>query len=237
MTEAAVLAAATTAPTRRERPPFGRFVTFEGGEGAGKSSQVAHLAERLRGRGLEVVLTREPGGSPGAECVRHVLLAGAGEVFGPLAEACLFAAARADHVDATIRPALLRGAWVVCDRFYDSARVYQGGGGVDAGTLRLLEDVAVDEIRPDLTVLLDVPAEIGLTRAGARRGSGGADRFEKEDVSVHEARRRAFLDLAAAEPDRFVVIDATDPPSVVAAHIWHAVTQRLGVPSPTHEAE
>lgn len=214
----------------------GRFVTFEGGEGAGKSSQVAHLAERLRGRGLEVVVTREPGGSPGAECVRHVLLAGAGEVFGPLAEACLFAAARADHVDATIRPALRRGAWVVCDRFYDSARVYQGGSGVDPAMLRLLEDVAVDEVRPDLTVLLDVPVEVGLARAGARRGDSDADRFEREDAAIHEARRRAFLDLAAAEPDRFVVVDATEPPSVVAARIWRAVGERLGVPA-LREAE
>lgn len=230
---AAPIASATTSPRPTRK---GRFVTFEGGEGAGKSSQVAHLAERLRGRGLGVVVTREPGGSPGAECVRHVLLAGAGEVFGPLAEACLFAAARADHVDVTIRPALKRGAWVVCDRFYDSARVYQGGGGVDPEMLRLLEDVAVDEVRPDLTVLLDVPVEVGLARAGLRRGESDADRFEREDPAVHEARRRAFLDLAAAEPERFVVVDATAPPSVVAAQIWHAVTERLGVPQ-LREAE
>ena len=230
MTGDATTTARSTRPIAR-----GRFVTFEGGEGAGKSSQVAHLAEKLRGRGLDVVLTREPGGSAGAECVRHVLLTGVGEVFGPLAEACLFAAARADHVDRTIRPALERGAWVVCDRFYDSARVYQGGG-VDAATLRLLEDVAVEEVRPDLTLLLDVPASVGLGRAGARRGTGGADRFEKEDEAVHEARRRAFLDLAAAEPQRFFVVDATEPPSVVAARIWHAVGERLGVP-PAPEAE
>lgn len=236
MTEVSDLEPIAPSPTATSGAPRGRFVTFEGGEGAGKSSQVAHLAERLRGRGLEVVVTREPGGSPGAECVRHVLLAGAGEVFGPLAEACLFAAARADHVDATIRPALRRKAWVVCDRFYDSARVYQGGGGVDPAMLRLLEEIAVDEVRPDLTVLLDVPVEVGLARAGLRRGEGDADRFEREDAAIHEARRRAFLDLAAAEPDRFVVIDATQPPSVVAAQIWHAVTERLGVP-PMREAE
>ncbi len=219
------------------RPPGrGRFVTFEGGEGAGKSSQIAHLAERLRGRGIDVVTTREPGGSRGAECVRHVLLSGAAEVFGPLAEACLFAAARADHVDRTIRPALARGAWVLSDRFYDSSRVYQGDGGVGPEMLRLLEEVAVEEVRPDLTLLLDVPADIGLARAGARRGVGDADRFEKEDVDVHERRRRAFLDLAAREPWRFAVIDATATPPEVAAAIWRAVANRLGLPA-AREAE
>ncbi|NLH79506.1 MAG: dTMP kinase [Phyllobacteriaceae bacterium] len=223
-----------TAPQAREAsgpPARGRFVTFEGGEGAGKSSQIAHLAERLRGRGLDVVVTREPGGSPGAECIRHVLLTGAAEVFGPLAEACLFAAARADHVDLTIRPALARGAWVLSDRFYDSSRVYQGDGGVAPQTLRLLEEVAVDEVRPDLTLLLDVPAEIGLARAGSRRGGGDADRFEKEDVGVHERRRRAFLAIAAEEPWRFAVIDATAAPAEVAETIWRTVGHRLGLPA------
>lgn len=214
-------------------PPRGRFVTFEGGEGAGKSSQIAHLAERLRGRGLDVVVTREPGGSPGAECVRHVLLTGAAEAFGPLAEACLFAAARADHVDRTIRPGLARGAWVLSDRFYDSSRVYQGDGGVAPDMLRLLEAVAVEEVRPDLTLLLDVPAEIGLARAGSRRGLGEADRFEKEDVAVHEGRRRAFLELAAQEPHRFTVIDATAAPTEVSEAIWRAVGNRLGLPAAT----
>lgn len=214
----------------------GRFVTFEGGEGAGKSTQIAQLAARLRGRGLDVVETREPGGSPGAECVRHVLLAGAGEVFGPFAEACLFAAARADHVDRVIRPALRRGAWVVCDRFYDSARVYQGDGGVAPETLRLLEDVAVGEVHPDLTVLLDIPPEIGLARAGARRGNAAIDRFERDDLAVHQRRRRAFLDLAKAEPRRFAVVDAAEEPTAVAAAIWRAIENRLGVPT-VREAE
>lgn len=208
--------------------PRGRFVTFEGGEGAGKSSQVTRLAEHLRGRGLDVVVTREPGGSPGAECVRHVLLEGAAEAFGPLAEACLFAAARADHVDRTIRPALDAGRWVISDRFYDSTRVYQGGG-VAPEMVRLLEQVAVDGTRPDLTILLDVPAEIGLARAGARRGEGVADRFEKEDLAIHERRRLAFLKLAHEEPERFVVVDATDDPGTVAEAIWFAVETRLGL--------
>jgi dTMP kinase len=214
----------------RADPARGRFVTFEGGEGAGKSSQITTLAERLRGRGLEVVQTREPGGSPGAECVRHVLLGGAGEIFGPVAEACLFAAARADHVDRTIRPALRDGAWVLCDRFYDSSRVYQGGAGVKPEILRLLEDIAVDDVRPDLTILLDVPAEIGLARAGARRGNAAADRFEREGVEIHEGRRNAFLELARAEPARFVVVDATDVPPAVASAVWQAVVERLGPP-------
>lgn len=214
--------------TRGDGGDRGRFVTFEGGEGAGKSSQIGHLAERLRGIGHEVVVTREPGGSPGAECVRHALLSGAAEAFGPLAEACLFAAARADHVDQTIRPALEAGRWVLSDRFHDSSRVYQGlAGGVGKETLALLEEIAVDGVRPDLTLLLDVPAEIGLARANARRGAAVADRFEREDVGIHERRRLAFLSLARAEPERFVVVDATDDPATVAEAIWLAVRQRL----------
>ena len=209
----------------------GRFLTFEGGEGAGKSSRIGELAERLRRRGHEVVVTREPGGSVGAEVVRHVLLSGAAEAFGPLAEAILFAAARADHVDQTIRPALARGAWVLCDRFYDSARVYQGAtGDVPVDRLSALEEIAVEDVRPDLTILLDVPVEIGLARAAARRGTETADRFEKEDVEVHERRRRAFLALARGEPRRFVVVDASRDPATVADAVWYGVCSRLGLP-------
>ncbi len=216
--------------TPAQRPP-GRFLTFEGGEGAGKSSRVAELAERLRRRGVEVVVTREPGGSPGAEVVRHVLLSGGAEAFGPLAEAILFAAARADHVDQTIRPALTRGAWVISDRFYDSTRVYQGAtGDVPGDTVAALEEIAVDDVRPDLTILLDVPVEIGMARAAARRGADVADRFEKEEKNVHESRRRAFLALARAEPKRFVVIDATRDPATVADAVWYGVCSRLGLP-------
>ena len=210
--------------------PAGRFITFEGGEGAGKSSRVAELADRLRRRGYEVVVTREPGGSPGAEVVRHVLLSGAAEAFGPLAEAILFAAARADHVDQTIRPALARGAWVISDRFSDSTRVYQGAtGDVPAETIAALEEIAVDDVRPDLTILLDVPVEVGMARAAARRGAADADRFEKEEMKVHESRRRAFLALARAEPKRFVVIDAGGDPETVAGAVWYGVCSRLGL--------
>jgi len=222
-------------PAKTEPPPQavtpGRFVTFEGGEGAGKSSRVKELAEHLRRRGLEVVVTREPGGSPGAEAVRHALLSGAAEAFGPLAEAILFAAARADHVDQTIRPSLARGAWVISDRFADSTRVYQGTtGDVPPETVAALEEIAVDGVRPDLTVLLDVPVEIGLARAAARRGTGVADRFEKEGAEIHERRRRAFLALARAEPKRFVVVDATRDPATVADAVWYGVCSRLGLP-------
>lgn len=221
----------SAAATARNGGTRGRFLTFEGGEGAGKSSRVAELAERLRRRGFEVVVTREPGGSAGAEAVRHALLSGAAEAFGPLAEALLFAAARADHVDQTIRPALERGAWVICDRFTDSTRVYQGAtGDVPAEDLAALEEIAVGDVRPDLTLLLDVPVEIGLARATARRGAETADRFEKEGAEVHERRRRAFLALARAEPKRFVVIDAAQDPATVADAVWYGVCSRLGLP-------
>lgn len=207
----------------RER---GRFITLEGGEGAGKSTQAQRLAERLRRAGLGVVVTREPGGSPGAEALRHVLLSGAVEAMGHEAEAILFAAARADHVDQTIRPALERGDWVVCDRFADSTRVYQAD--VAESLIDALEQVALDGVRPDLTLVLDLPAEKGLARASARRGEAAADRFEKDDLALHEARRSAFLALAGREPGRFVVIDAGRDPDGVADAVWYAVSSRLG---------
>lgn len=231
MTPPAAASPDAAASGRPGRGEHGRFVTFEGGEGAGKSTRVADVAERLRRRGHEVVVTREPGGSPGAEAVRHALLTGAAEAFGPLAEALLFAAARADHVDQTIRPALDRGAWVLCDRFADSTRVYQGAtGNVPAEQLAALEEIAVDGVRPDLTILLDVPVEIGLARAAARRGDGAVDRFEKDGVDIHERRRRAFLALARAEPKRFVVVDASQDPATVADAVWYGLCSRLGLP-------
>ena len=212
------------------RSPVGRFITFEGGEGAGKSTQVKRLAERLRAGGMSVVVTREPGGSAGAEVVRHVILSGAAEALGPEAEAMLFAAARADHVDETIRPALAAGQWVISDRFADSTRVYQGATGrVPTALIDELERVALDGVAPDLTILLDLPAEVGLKRAAARRGSADADRFEKEDVAMHAARRDAFLAIARAEPRRFAVVDASHDPDMVAEDVWHAVSARLGL--------
>ncbi len=199
----------------------GIFITFEGGEGAGKSTQIERLARKLAAKKYDVVVTREPGGSPGAEAVRQVLLSGAAESFGPEMEALLFAAARSDHVEQLIKPAIARGAIVLCDRFIDSSRVYQGATGqLDATYMGAIERIAVDGIMPDLTFILDIPAAKGLARAGARRGSdAAADRFEKEDTAVHEARRQAFLAIAKAEPDRCKVIDADRPQDEIAAGI------------------
>ena len=206
----------------------GKFITFEGGEGSGKSTHTALLAERLRSRGLDVVLTREPGGSPGAEIIRHIILSGIAKPLGTETETILFAAARDDHVNATILPALQAGKWVVCDRFIDSTRVYQGAlGKVDMKLIRGLERVTVGQAMPDLTILIDVPANIGLARAKTRRGAGTADRFEAESVEFHESLRLAFLDVARQEPKRFAVIDGRPPRDVVAERIWEAVEQRL----------
>lgn len=206
----------------------GRFVTFEGGEGAGKSTQIRLLAERLRSQGLDVVLTREPGGSPLAEKLRTLLLSGAVADKGPLAEAILFSAARADHVDRLIRPALAAGRWVLSDRFADSTRVYQGAvGAVPMGQVAALERLALNGLSPDLTLVLDLPAATGLARANARRGADSADRFERDDLAIHEARRRGFLALAKAEPLRIAVIDADAAPEMVAARIWAEVERRL----------
>lgn len=203
-------------------------MTFEGGEGAGKSTQILRLAEALRADGLDVLVTREPGGSPGAEAVRHVLLSGAAETFGPAMEAILFAAARSDHVEQVIRPAVEKGRVVLCDRFLDSSRVYQGvTGNLDAGFMRALEAVAINGMMPDLTVILDLDPALGLARAAERRGGETADRFEKETLDIHERRRQAFLDIAKREPERCVVVDASAPAGKVAADIEQAVRARL----------
>ena len=206
----------------------GKFITFEGGEGTGKSTQAAMLGARLESYGLAVQLTREPGGSPGAEIIRHVLLTGAAKPLGADVEAMLFAAARDDHVQYTILPALRSGKWVVCDRFADSTRVYQGIlGQVDQKLINVLERVSVGELAPDLTVILDLPVQVGLERAKLRRGSAQADRFEGEGADFHEKLREAYLAIAAREPDRCVVIDAIASKDVVADAIWQAVQSRL----------
>jgi len=206
----------------------GRFITFEGGEGTGKSTHAALLAQRLRGLGLGVVLTREPGGSPGAEIIRHVILSGAARPFVPHAEAILFAAARDDHIRNTIMPALTRGRWVISDRFSDSTRVYQGAlGRLDPKLISGLERVTVGDLKPDITFILDVPAELGLTRARKRRGDANADRFESESLEFHEKLREAFRMLALGEPKRCVLIDATEDRSAVAEKIWKVVSERL----------
>ncbi|BCP53532.1 thymidylate kinase [Kaistia sp. 32K] len=207
----------------------GHFITFEGGEGSGKSTQIRRLADRLRGRGHDVVVTREPGGTDLAEAIRSFILSGAAEPLGPEAETMLFAAARADHVERVIRPALQRGDWVLCDRFIDSTRAYQGSDGVDASLLDSLEKIAVGEARPDLTLILDLPVEIGLDRAQRRRSGeeGPADRFERETIERHQRRRDLFLAIAAREPERCVVIDANQSLEQVEDAIWHSVRQRL----------
>ncbi|HVY57712.1 MAG TPA: dTMP kinase [Xanthobacteraceae bacterium] len=206
----------------------GRFITLEGGEGTGKSTQAAMLVRRLKSLGLDAVQTREPGGSPGAEAIRHVLLAGGAEPLGPDAEALLFAAARDDHIRQTIRPALDRGAWVVCDRFADSTRVYQGAlGNVDPRLIRALERVVLDGLKPDLTFILDLPPSVGLARAAKRRGRGSADRFETEAPSFHEKLREAYRELARLEPDRCVLIDARAGKDKVAEQIWSVTVDRL----------
>jgi dTMP kinase len=206
----------------------GKFITFEGGEGTGKSTQAKLLAERLSVLGLTVKLTREPGGSPGAEIIRHVILSGAAKPLGAEAEAMLFAAAREDHLTQTIRPALARGEWVVCDRFADSTRVYQGVlGHVDQRLIKRLEKITVGDTRPDLTLVLDVPAEAGLARAEARRGSKHSDRFESENLDFHNRLRDAYRQLAINEPDRCVLIDASEALDRVTEKVWAAVNRKL----------
>lgn len=206
----------------------GHFITFEGGEGAGKSTQVSMLADRLKAFGISVLVTREPGGSPGAEAIRHVLLSGVAKTLGAEAEAMLFAAAREDHVINTIAPALARGQWVICDRFADSTRVYQGGlGQVDARMIRRLEKLTIGDTRPELTIILDLPAEEGLARANARRGTAKADRFESETLEFHQKLRDAYRQLAAEEPDRCVLIDAGGSREAVGKAVWDVVNRRF----------
>jgi dTMP kinase len=206
----------------------GRFISFEGGEGSGKSTQIKILAERLAGVKLHTLVTREPGGSPGAEIIRHLVLSGMGKLLGPEAETLLFAAARDDHARTVIEPALKQGTWVLSDRFSDSTRVYQGTlGQVAPELLNAMQRVTIGDLKPDLTVILDVPVEIGLKRAAARRGNAVADRFESEDVSFHQKLRDAYRQIAQDEPARCVLIDATDEPAKVAANVWSALRERF----------
>jgi dTMP kinase len=186
------------------------------------------LALRLEALGLAVQLTREPGGSPGAEIIRHVLLSGAAKPLGPDVEAMLFAAARDDHVQCTIQPALRSGKWVICDRFADSTRVYQGIlGQVDQRLIKGLERVSIGDLAPDLTVILDVPVAMGLERIRQRRGASAPDRFEAENLEFHQKLREAYRAIAAEEPQRCVFIDASGAKEDVAKEVWDAVKSRL----------
>jgi dTMP kinase len=206
----------------------GKFISFEGGEGSGKSTQIKLLADRLAAAKLRAIVTREPGGSPGAEIIRHLVLSGMGKLLGPDAETLLFAAARDDHVRTVIQPALSQGTWVLCDRFSDSTRAYQGRlGQVEPGVLNAMQRVTIGDLKPDLTIILDVPVEIGLKRAATRRGAGAPDRFESEDIKFHQDLRDAYRQIAAEDPDRCVLIDATPNPDVVAAQVWAALRDHL----------
>ena len=211
----------------------GKFITFEGGEGSGKSTQARLLAEHLKARGVDAVLTREPGGSPFAERVRALLLDPAVPPHAPLSEALLFYAARADHLNKTIRPALAAGSWVICDRFSDSTRVYQSiVGGVDPTVIEALDGLLVAPTSPDLTFILDVPAATGLMRANRRRHAGqpeGAepDPYEKRDLAFHERLRAGYLAVAKAEPQRCLLIDGAAPSDAIAHEVWAHAASRL----------
>lgn len=218
-------------PTPRHAPPRGVFITLEGGEGAGKTTQIARLAETLEARGVTTLRVREPGGAPGAEAIRALLLqrpTDGGVDWPPMSEALLFYAARVELWVKVIAPALAAGHWVIADRFADSTIAYQGAaGGLGAERIAALHALALPEARPDVTLVLDVPVEIGLARARAR--SGGVDAFEGRGAAFHQAVRDAFRTIAAAEPDRVTVIDASADEDAVTAAIWarvapHALT-------------
>jgi dTMP kinase len=203
----------------------GRFITLEGGEGGGKSTQARRLAAHLCGRGLPVLLTREPGGAPGAEAIRRVLLGGQG--LDPVAEAMLMFAARREHVVATIRPALAAGMWVLCDRFADSTLAYQvHGQGVPRAVFDRLADMALEGLAPDLTLVLDLPPEAGMARAMGR--GVAADRYERLDAAFHARVRDGFLAIAAAEPARCAVVDAAGAVDAVFGDILRTIGDRLG---------
>ncbi|WP_132095341.1 dTMP kinase [Caulobacter sp. BK020] len=205
----------------------GTFISFEGGEGAGKSTQIRRLADRLKAEGFNIVLTREPGGSPGAEQIRDLILNGDADRWSPVTETLLMYAARRDHIERVIRPALDRGAIVLCDRFADSTRAYQGAGGeAPTSLIRTLEEQVLGGTTPDLTLVFDIPAEVGLKRALAR---GGEARFESKGLAFHRRLGEAFLEIARREPERCVVIEADDAIDAVWADVWDAVSTRLGL--------
>lgn len=207
-------------------PGWGRFITLEGGEGAGKSTQARRLAEALAARGVDCLLTREPGGSPGAEEIRALLVNGEPGRWSPTTEALLLTAARRDHLERTVRPALAAGRWVVCDRFSDSTLAYQGyGAGVPLDDLRALLRLALGGFSPDLTLVFDLPVDVGLARAAAR--AGGEDRFERMGRDFHQRLRDGFLAIAAAEPERCAVIDAGADIDAVTVDVLAVVSARL----------
>jgi len=206
----------------------GRFITLEGGEGAGKTTQVRLLVEALRAAGIDAIATREPGGAPGAERIRDLLVSGATDRWDPLTETLLHVAARREHVARMIAPALERGAWVVSDRFADSTMAYQGyGQGVPRATVEALHAAALGDLHPDLTLILDLPADAGLARAQAR--GDAATRYERMGADFHRRLRDGFLDIARREPARCAVLDATGDVETVQRRIRDAVAARLGM--------
>ena len=209
----------------------GKLITLEGGEGAGKSTQVTRLAAALERGGLAVVTTREPGGSPAGERIRKLLVEGEPGSLAPMTEALLHFAQRAEHIEKTIRPALERGAWVVCDRFADSTMAYQGyGHGLGRAPINRLTRLVCGDLAPALTLIFDVPVAIGLARAAARHGI--ETRYERMDTTFHERLRRGFLDIARREPKRCAVIDATQDIDAVTADMFTTVARRLRVKLP-----
>ena len=209
----------------------GRFITLEGGEGAGKSTQIQRLTDWLTSQKIDVVRTREPGGSPGAEDIRRLLVEGEVGRWAPWSEILLFFAARYDHVERLIKPALARGSWVICDRFADSTVAYQGAaGGISFGHIMELYWLVLGEFEPDLTIVLDLPAEIGLARASARDGGNGA-RFERMDIGFHKRVRDGFAAIVALQPKRCAMVDADADAETVAERVRAAVAERLGLGS------
>lgn len=212
----------------------GKLITFEGGEGVGKSTQIARLAEALKLSGVEAVATREPGGSAGAEEIRHLLVTGAVNRWDSVSETLLVFAARRDHLVRKILPALVDGRWVLCDRFTDSTLAYQGyGHGMERDQIEFLHKLVCGFLKPDLTLILDLPVETGLARAGARRAAAGeagaSARFEQLDTKFHNRVREGFLDIASRDAKRCAVIDASGKPETVERAIRRAVAERLGI--------
>ncbi len=206
----------------------GKFVTFEGGEGAGKSTQAELLAGALEKSGLEVVLSREPGGSPGAEEIRQLLVHGETGRWAAASEALLHSAARADHLKKTVRPALLRGAWVICDRFADSTLAYQGyGQGMELQDIKTLTHLVVGDLEPDLTLILDLPVEEGLKRAAAREGGG--DRYERMGEDFHVRLRDGFKAIAKGDPERCQMLDGTMEIAGLHAQIGRIVAKKFSL--------
>ena len=216
----------------------GKFITFEGGEGGGKTTQSAILAEHLRRVGITVLQTREPGGTPRAEAIREVLLTGKAKKFGPLGEAVLFYAARESHLELAIRPALEHGTWVICDRFSDSTRAYQGAaGGLPLYVIETIDRAVVGSTLPDLTIIFDLPPELGLKRAAGRKAQNTSgetaekipDRFETMNLAFHRSLREEFLAIAKQEPKRCVVVDASESERRVEDKIWAIVRERFSL--------